>query len=291
MSKTLLEASFPTVDLRAIYNRKAQPTTNTPEKGKALDLAAIENILITEKKVNPEAAKKIVGFGDPLKKAISVLGTEKNPILAFLVQEYTQNNLIKTGLLTAETFKAIFNAVASKLVSNEELAKDNDYNIIYCPDWYKKNLTEMITYLKIQKAIKGFLSDNRPKNKKVFFGDEKADARSAKLIDIKVAKETAGVDSDDTVETEEQAEKAQNSLSSFINKLTTPAEYFSVLSYLGMKSDVKEISTALAHEKFKSLTGEAIAKANQTVFKKLKNIKISEDTAKIVVSLIVSKLG
>ena len=309
MSKTLLEANFQTVDLQAIYNRKAQPEaddSNSTEPAKSsqtiMSDEELEKLLIEEKNIEPDIAKKIVAFGDPLKKAIKILGTNtspekgSNPLLAFVIQDYVKTKLIVPGLLNAETFKAIYNAVAQKLVANKEFFSPtagavNDYNIIYCPDWYKKTLTEMMKYLKLQNKVEGLTPNNRALNKKIFFNDENAKASEAKLNSLDAAYKVAGVKEETNSETDEQKTKDTSNISKFLNSLTSPSEWFAVLNYLSTKVDADEISIALQNDKFKSLTGEAITKASQKVFPKLKNIKISKDTARLIASLITNKLG
>ena len=301
MSNTLLEANFPTVDLRAIYNRKAQPknenpTEHTPSNTESSSELDLEKLLL-EKGADINTAKKIVAFGDPFKNAVKILGTKTekgpgaNPILAFVLQDYVKNKLIGTGLLNAETFKAIYNAVAQKLVNNSNFFESNEYNVIYCPDWYSKTLTEMMKYLKLQKEIDGLNPNKQSLNKKVFFNDEKAKASEATLNTLDAARKLAGVKEEADSENNEQKTKSANSVSNFLNKLTDPSEWFAVLNYLSTKVDIDEVKDALQNAKFKGLTGEAITKASQKVFPKLRNSKISEDTARLIVSLIVSKLG
>ena len=102
---------------------------------------------------------KLLLLGDPLRTAIRVLGFNpaKNPILGFIKQKRVIDDLIFTGKLNVETFKAIYNAVANKLVAHSELINEkspnDEYNIIYCKDLYNKPVKEMLEYLKLQSQI------------------------------------------------------------------------------------------------------------------------------------------
>jgi hypothetical protein len=124
---------------------------------------------------DPDCAKQLMLMGEPLRKALKVLGFDKrvNPILGFISIKYVQEKLIKTKLLNVNTFKAIYNAVAKKLVADSEFLKANDYNIIYCQDLYKKPLTDIEKYLKAQSTIlktslDTYTADRQLFNKKVF---------------------------------------------------------------------------------------------------------------------------
>lgn len=121
-------------------------------------------------------AELLLSLGDPLKKAIKVLGfnTNVNPILGFITDEYVIRSLLFTKLLNVNTFKAIYNAVAKKLVVDSEFFAANTYNIIYCQDLYKKSAAEIIEYLTVQKAIlkpsaSTYTEEDQERNKKVFF--------------------------------------------------------------------------------------------------------------------------
>lgn len=121
-------------------------------------------------------AKQLLSLGEPIKKVIKVLGFKKqtNPILSFITDKYVINNLIKTKLLNINTFKAIYEAVAKKLIANSELWKSNDYNVIYCRDLYKKSAADMLEFIKLQAKVllpngEAYSADDITKNKKTFF--------------------------------------------------------------------------------------------------------------------------
>ena len=121
-------------------------------------------------------AEQLISLGEPLKKAIKVLGFDKNinPILGFIENPYVLKNLLLPKLLNANTFKAIYTAVSKKLIVHSEFFTENDYNIIYCQDLYRKPLDIIIKYLTIQKAVLSptatvYTRADQNKNKKVFF--------------------------------------------------------------------------------------------------------------------------
>jgi hypothetical protein len=121
-------------------------------------------------------AKQLISLGEPLKKVMKVLRFSKktNPILGFITDPYVINSLIKTKLLNASTFKAIYEAVAKKLIANSELLVANDYNIVYCKDLYKKSATEMLKYIELQAKIlkpqgEAYSAEDMAVNIKTFF--------------------------------------------------------------------------------------------------------------------------
>jgi hypothetical protein len=124
-----------------------------------------------------QVAEQLISIGAPLRKIIKVLGfnPEKvrggNPILAFIRQEYVQTNLLKNKLLNADTFKAIYNAIAKKLVADSEFFNVNKSNIIYCLNLYKKTPREMEEYLTLQSTIlkpSGYDASALERNRQVF---------------------------------------------------------------------------------------------------------------------------
>ena len=83
---------------------------------------------------------------DILKYGFNVMS---NPFLAFVQQEYVQNNLIDLGLLNNYTYKVISQAAKNKVIPYGVLMKTSDYNIIYCRDLYTKD-DDILKYLKAQ---------------------------------------------------------------------------------------------------------------------------------------------
>lgn len=311
MTTILLEADRLTVDLRSIYNnaKKAEIDNSEDEIDAAntqsgyLSDESIATIL-EQKNVDADTAKKIIALGDALKKAIKVLGTEtepkngSNPLLAFLIQPYVQKELINSGLLNAITFKAIYNALAKKLVVDSEFfarQKQNDYNIIYCKDLYKKTLSEIEEYLALQAKILTLSSSVYPvetqvENKKVFIqlkgiknentGEEELEpskrakiivssqvkAKSvtdtdAKLNDIKLAKLIAGV-SDFTNE-KTLNDKAQDKIITDLQQLSAnyiSTVYATILS-LNLNTTSTKIEAILQDKVFTSVNSDEVLDA------------------------------
>lgn len=236
-----------------------------------------------------EIANKLIAIGDPLKKAIKVLGfnykkvTGGNPILAFIRQNYVQKYLIQTGLLNANTFKAIYNTVARHLTSDVEFYKANNYNLIYCRALYSKTPTEMLEYLELQKEI---LNPNEPtdiyrqlENRRVFLeipgireinvkqraiiikGDRYKDAskvptvtNAKKLNSLVLAKTIKG-------STEETIHRTTNELTEIVAKLSTLADKFAAILSLSISTKSKTAKAALSVEDFAGLDGAQITKA------------------------------
>lgn len=125
---------------------------------------------------NGSYTEELLSLGDPLKKAIKVLGFDKNvnPILGFILDDTVLRNLLQTKLLNVNTFKAIYNAVSKKLVADSEFFNANDYNIIFCQDLYRRPAAEIIKYLTVQKSIlspsaSAYTKADQERNKKTFF--------------------------------------------------------------------------------------------------------------------------
>ena len=128
----------------------------------------------------PDIAKKLLALGEPFIKTLRVLGLnpEKgvgaNPILGFVTQEGVRDNLLNTGLLNSNTFRAIYNAIANKQVAHSQFFEENEYNIIYCKDLYTKAPSVMAKYLDEQKDILDpsathYTSEIINNNKRAFF--------------------------------------------------------------------------------------------------------------------------
>ena len=105
---------------------------------------------------DPENAEQLLSIGTDLMQAFKVLGFDRNTnvIYWFLTLDYVKTNLLKTKLINKDTFKAIYNAVADKLIADSEFtANDNSYNLLFCRDWYKRTSKEMLEYLELQNNI------------------------------------------------------------------------------------------------------------------------------------------
>lgn len=255
MSKILLEADF-TADLRAIYS-SARPADEQQSDG-------LENILVHNGLENQETIKKIIALGEPLKKAVQVLGEnkDKNPILAFVTQSTIQN-LILTGTLNADKFKAIYNAVAKKLVADSEFFKENSYNIIYCKALYEKTTKEIEKYLTLQSSTlkptassydKVIQAKNRKKFLEATQGQVPDDVRNARLKSI----EDIVKNSDDYSKT---VHRNANELDNIVSKLETLASKFAAILALSTSTKSVKAKKALTDPKFDGLDQKQIANA------------------------------
>lgn len=101
------------------------------------------------------AADQLIKIGPILTKDIRHYGwnISKNPVLAFIAQQYVSTNLLETKLLNGNTFKAIHNALAKKLVAHTEFLSKRNYNLIYCKSFYKMLPADMIKLLQLQAKI------------------------------------------------------------------------------------------------------------------------------------------
>jgi hypothetical protein len=201
MSEILYEAGFFEIDLDELEN---QFTNNTNSSTKTNGSNSSETASNTSSRTTKQTAsskqedeirqelskltddqaliEKLLTFGEPFKKACRILKYNikneagGNPILAFVLQDYVKDNLINTGLLNANTFKAIYNAVAKKLVADSEFFEQlpsNHYNIIYCKDLYTKPVKEIEEYLVQQQktlptSVDKYTNEIIKNNKKTF---------------------------------------------------------------------------------------------------------------------------
>lgn len=90
-----------------------------------------------------------------LKLDIKKLGYKKkdNPILAFLAQAYVKKTFIQAGLINNNTYDVLRLMFGKRLVADSEMLAKNNYNIIYCLDFWKKSTEEMKQYLELQKNV------------------------------------------------------------------------------------------------------------------------------------------
>lgn len=352
MSEKLLESDFLTVNLSSVFKRqKATDTadsdssdTQQPTNEVASDAsqindwgAELEKRLTDNSKMSAEArkteaeieatffeeyfkshwdedvAKQLMLMGEPLKKALRVLGFEKasNPILAFISDDYVIDNLIKTKLLNTVTFKAIYNSVAKKLVADKEFLKANDYNIIYCRDLYKKPLDEIMRYLALQNEsldvnFSSYSAVTRANNQKTFIfiktittqGNTERAQEIKDLVntDISVRADDAQLNDLALAETIYQVlntvEKLDaGALQGLARKLKTPSMKLAALQYLNITSNSDEVKKALSKEVFRSLSAKDIIAATQVVAQFMPKVKISADDVSTLVGLILNDLG
>ena len=232
----------------------------------------------------------LMALGEPLRKAIKVLKFEPthNPILGFLTKEFAKE-LLRSRKLNVLTFKAIFNAVANKLVADTEFINQaNNYNIIYCKDLYNKSAKEMEEYLKLQSEIlkvseSSYTAKKQEENKKVFFvvatdkvqnddGKEELephkraalirgltssgieDITNATLNDLELAKLIRSNTSDTVHMSKEKQDVITNSL-------TKVSQIFAALVALSVNSKNEKATAALSNDKFKNVDPGSIVSA------------------------------
>ena len=278
-----------------------------------------------------ELAKKLELLGEPFKKAIRVLGVDKksNPILGFMLQDFAKDRLTD-GSLNALTFKAIYNAVAKKLVADSEFFKTNKYNIIYCKDLYNKSAAEIEKYLIAQKDILNpsahtYTVDDVVKNKLVFFNVSKVreidvEERAKKIKDLYSLYEDGKLQSgrlpsatnpDTTLNSLSLSAQIKNEIlgtygsgnsknssaymstkaaSAVASQLKSPAECFAIIQHFSLTTDVVEAKQALKHEKFRNLSGERIAQATEKVSSYLNKGTLPDKEVKALIAAIIDKL-
>lgn len=249
----------------------------------------LEKKLQNDLKLDLTYIKKLLALGEPFKKACETLGYNitaengGNPLLAFAVK---QKQLVTSGLLNANTFKAIYNAVAEQLVADSEFFEANNYNIIYCKNLYKKTPKEMYEYLKLQKRTLNpneytYTEKVQQDNRKTFLyisGIERVEGQEelnivkrakaikaitdtnkiptvthAKLNNIELAKQIIEGQTDDTVS------RSTTELEKIVKELTSTARKFAAILLLCNKST--KAKQALTSPKFKELNQLQIAEA------------------------------
>jgi hypothetical protein len=268
-------------------------------------------------------AEQLLGFGAPLKKAIKVLGFDKNinPILGFLTDDTVIRNLIQTKLLNINTFKAIYTAVAKKLVANSEFFTSNDYNIIYCQDLYKKPVAEMLKYLELQSRIlktstSAYTVADQEKNKKIFFHLEAIkeldiEKRAAAIKSLPASTILPNAYDPDTVlnslnlantlsgrantnnnnVSNKKTGKKTSSATATAGKLgSEPAQLFAAIQYLGMTTDAPEVNRALQHEAFKSISTDKLITAMGEVLPIMKQAQLQDDDVKSFIDQLLGRL-
>jgi hypothetical protein len=269
-------------------------------------------------KNNTALAKRAIQIGDLLQKDIKILGftAAKNPIIAFLSIQHVQTALLGPGLLNANTYKAIHNAVANGLMADSEFKKSNDYNIIYCKDLYTKSAAEMIKYLTAQQSnLKAgnypYTPETQKQNKKTFFYIDQikeqntenrkkavanfsgklpsAKSANTKLNNIELTSKIAGIEPPTASRGKSSGTRAKN-VSALAAKLSTPAHYFAALQYLSVATEVKEAKAVMQHSKFNELSVKDIAAATAYIASIMPDSAISETDVKALAAAILNKL-
>jgi hypothetical protein len=192
-----------------------------------------------------------------------------------------QEKLLNTGLLNISTFKAIYNAVAKKLAADSEFITERAYNIIYCPDLYRKSAKEMAEYLTLQSKILSpsagaYDGKIQLENRRIFLHidgiDEKDYAKNAKMTklddnslpkvfdaklnSIEIARSLSGKSEGVGTIT-----KSDKELTEIVSKLTTTADKLAALLALSTSTSSKQAQQALSAPEVKDVTGEAVTQA------------------------------
>lgn len=271
---------------------------------------------------DPAVAKQLMLMGEPLKKAIKVLEFDKtiNPILAFISNDYVIDVLIKTKLLNASTFKAIYNAVAQKLVAHSQFFTANDYNVIYYPGLYRKSASEMLEYLKLQNSILSSTANKYTKpalvlNKKVFLhlSEEKnfskllaeikaKDVRvlvqlkdknkliNIKLNDIALAKQLKVALSKSNTQKQSETNLTISSKKELVQEFNTPAKKLAAIQYIGLATDSARAKEALTSDIFNKVSGRDLSVATLAIADKIPKGMLSEKDADDLIELILGDM-
>ena len=269
---------------------------------------------------DPDCVKQLILMGDPLKKMLKVLGFDKklNPVLAFLSRPYVQKELLKTKLLNVNTFKAIYNAVAKKLVADSQFLIENNYNIIYCKDLYKKSAKEMLEYLELQKQIlkpsaNAYTKADLLKNRRVFLHvdlDTQDPNKYTQKIKMLADNEVPRVDMPDaTLNEYKLAETVKDNLGvvgggrggmvhlnsdamqKLADALDTQSKILAMLMSLSTSTNNAEAKKAIANkDKFSGVTKEKLIDATREIAELVPKGRLSDKDAKALVSILLSKL-
>ena len=268
-----------------------------------------------------EQAKLLMAIGPNLRKAIKVLGFKKqtNPIVAFLSLNYVKNSLIQTKLLNANTFKAIYNAVANKWVVDSEFYKANNYNILYCKDLYKKSLAEMIEYIKLQKNVldtsaEVYTAADQEKNKRVFLvltrnTEKDINVKAKKQLELAygrlpsmledkallnslaLVRAILGVNTKNSEkETSSNKLTGSNAIKAIAEKNLTTEQTAAILQYLGASTGSTAALKALSHKNFKSLSIDKLIRATSQIASLISKVDFSNDEADELAKVLIRKI-
>lgn len=266
-----------------------------------------------------ELAEKLMSFGNPLMKAFEILGYENQPIYNFLIQPYVKKYLIQTDLLNAHTFKGIYNAVAKKLVKDDEFNSTKDYNIIYCRDLYRKSANTIEEYLELQKeilegTIRGENGETKPIiNRKIFLSvaeldDPDLEVRANQHKKLSEKQIPRMLDNNARLNSLELAKKIKSSLikgkaanvgiasmsqqdqKALITAADSIPKIFATLQYLNVTADSAEARKALSHAKLAKLSAQELVKASLAIKKHLPVGRLDSKKAKTLVDTLVAKL-
>lgn len=258
-------------------------------------------------------AKQLVLIGEPLRKLLRVVGfnPDINPILAFLRLQYVKNNLLAPGRLNLNTFRAIYNAFVNKTVVDSQFFKENNYNLIYCPDLYKKSPKEMEEYLALQKQMLSptateYKANSQIKNRKIFFKvfdepdinkhikalselpiEKTPTAAKATLNSIDLAKAIAknmGITNTDTTI---DVKLSNDEMTALVSKLDTVDKKMAAILALSISTDSTEAKKAIASGKFNNVDmRKVVADAIQIASSMPKGRLAKKDADRLVKTLL-----
>ena len=266
-------------------------------------------------------ADMLLSLGDPLKKAIKILGFNKNinPILGFITDDYVIRSLLMTNLLNVNTFKAIYNTVSKKLVADSEFFNANDYNIIFCQDLYRKPAAEILEYITLQKNILSpsastYTKAYQDRNKKTFFyipgikelDPEKrakeiaalpastvlpdADDVSTKLNSLEVIRNIRGTRNSNNVVDKNNGKSSTKSSALAREVGSTPASILAAIQYISATSNTPEAIKALKHDAFNKVSMDALIAASAGVNKIMKEAELPDSEVKTFIALLLGRL-
>jgi hypothetical protein len=275
-------------------------------------------------KGNQELADRLTSLGEPLRKALKVLGFKKdtNVFLSFFNQKYVQDNLLKTKLINVNTFKVLFNAVAKKLVAGSEFFKTNNYNLIYCRDFYTKPITEMEKFIQIQSHIltnstSKYTQADQLKNRSTFLFiplEEKEITKrvetivkiinkpnlislvpemhiaKSKLNPLALAYKISGKDVLDTAAG--KSHMTTKNQAAIANKLKSASQIYAALQFLSMNAGSRKAAQALTNDAFKNLSLDKISQATAllTTQKIMPSGEISKTEADNLAGILLGRL-
>lgn len=269
-----------------------------------------------------DVVDSIFELGQLFFKDTQILGFKKetNPILAFFLQSYVQDNLLKTKLINTNTYKVLHNAIAKHTVADSEFMETSDDNIIYCKNWYSFGLGDMDRYLKLQNtSLSGkateYSADELLDNRRVLIdiGSEgqspqeiaaeqlKADASAfpkftdsdVKLNDLAIAEEIAKALkknlNDESADKETSDDTIPADLKAFSAKLKTDQQVFVALQAVHLRTGNKAAGDVLQSEVLRNLTIPATVFTQ--VSKAMAAINISTGNADAFVKILLNRLS
>lgn len=239
--------------------------------------------------------------GEQLKKDFKILGFKKttNPIFKFLTISHVQKEIIAPKLLNNNTYKAIHNALAKKYIAEVEFTSASDYNILYCPDLYRRSAAEMDSYFVAQKEILpistggNYTQERKDRNKSIFLevGKKSVKQKGVKLKSLKEVQKMLGnkidLSSDtekpdktgiqDAGKSEDEAGNKPLDTAAFVGSLKTPEHCGAALYYLVLTTQSSVASKVINKHKntFKEINPETLVSVSKITDGK----KLSKDEA------------